>query len=212
MLKEVGQIAVKLSRSPLGIIALAFVLVYGIAALLAGTGGFDPNERQVLIWFLVIFPVFIFAVFCWLVTRHHQKLYAPSDFSDEAHFLQLIDGKIETLPEKLSSDSTLKRYRGKMEYQILKTLWTKQVNKFPDYSGLWTFRINANTLVYLKYREAASKLIGEGLISETEQGQLYLTKDGFEYCKSHHKEFPPEQWWPEETIDHEKLRIALGEG
>lgn len=212
MMKDFGQIAVKLSRSPLGIIALAFVLVYGIAALLAGKAGFEPNERQILIWFLVIFPTLIFFIFCWLVTRHHEKLYAPSDFMDETHFLQLTEGKIDKPFEKLTSNKALKRSREKMEYQILNTLWTKQVNKFPDYSGLWTFRINANTPVFLQYREAASKLIGEGLISETEQGQLYLTREGFNYCKSHYKEFPPEQWWPEEAIDQEKLRIALGAG
>jgi len=120
------------------------------------------------------------------------------------------EGQIEKPAEALSAQSVKQQARAQMEYQVLKTLWTKQVNRFPDYSGLWSFRINANTPVYLPYREAASKLIGEGLISETDQGQLYLTKDGFEYCKNHYKEFPLEQWWPEETIDKEKLRVALG--
>lgn len=210
MLKEFGHIALKLSRSPLGIIALAFVLVYGIAALLAGTGSFDPDERRIFIWFLVLFPVLIFAGFCWLVTRHHKKLYAPSDFADEANFLRLTEGRIEKSSEALAAQSVQEPPRRRMEYQILKTLWTKQVNRFPDYSGLWTFRINANTSVYLQYREAAGKLIGEGLIGETDKGQLYLTKDGFEYCKNHYKEFPPEKWWPEESIDESKLAIAIG--
>jgi hypothetical protein len=101
--------------------------------------------------------------------------------------------------------------RRPMEYKILQTLWTKQVNYFPEYSAVWTFRIGANTPIFLEYREAASKLIGEGLISESDKGQLYLTKEGFEYCKKHYKEWPPEQWWPEETINENKLRIALGE-
>lgn len=99
--------------------------------------------------------------------------------------------------------------RRTMEYKILNTLWTKQVNKYPDYSKVFTFRINANSSEYLEFREASSKLIGEGLISETESGQIYITKKGFEYCKQHHEKFPPEQWWPEETINHENLEKVL---
>jgi len=101
--------------------------------------------------------------------------------------------------------------RRPMEYKILNTLWTKQVNKFPDFSKVFTFRINANTPEYLEYREASNRLIGEGLISETESGQVYITQKGFEYCKQHYEEFPPDQWWPNETINQEHLTMVLQE-
>ncbi len=100
--------------------------------------------------------------------------------------------------------------RSPMEYKILNTLWTKQVNKFPDFKVLFTFRIHVNSTEYLEYREAGSRLIGEGLISESDQGQFYLTVKGFEYCKTHYKEFPSDQWWPEETINQENLRKVQG--
>jgi hypothetical protein len=59
MLKDFADAAVKLARNPLGIIGLAFVLVYGIAGVVAGTSALQPGERVVLVWFLVIFPVLI---------------------------------------------------------------------------------------------------------------------------------------------------------
>ena len=98
-----------------------------------------------------------------------------------------------------------------MEYKILNTLWTKQVNKYPDFTKVFTFRINANTPEYLEYREASNRLIGEGLISETESGQVYLTQKGVGYCKKHYEEFPPDQWWPYETINQENLTKVLQE-
>lgn len=97
-----------------------------------------------------------------------------------------------------------------MEKMILNTLWVQQVNYYPDYSGVWTFRIHANTPVYLAFRDAGTKLIKEGLISETNEGQYYLTKLGFDYCKEHYKEFPPDRLYPEILINNEKLKIALG--
>ena len=97
-----------------------------------------------------------------------------------------------------------------MEYKILNTLWTKQVNKFPDFSKVFTFRINTNSPEYIEYREASSKLMGEKLISETDFGQIHITQAGFEYCKEHYREFPPDQWWPNETINEENLIIVIG--
>lgn len=76
------------SRNPLGIIALFIVLVYGIAGVVAGTASFDRSEALPLIYFLVIFPVLVLGVFTWLVVSHSQRLYAPSDFRDDASYLQ----------------------------------------------------------------------------------------------------------------------------
>jgi len=91
----------------------------------------------------------------------------------------------------------------------LNTLWTKQVNKFPTFSTLFTFVISQNTPEYLQFREAGSKLFGEGLVGETDAGQYHLTHKGWEWCKEHYNEFPSDQWWPEETIDEENLKKVL---
>jgi hypothetical protein len=80
--------AKSLSRNPLGIIALFIVLIYGFAALTLGfNSNLQPNERFPLVWFLVAFPVIVLCLFGWLVSKHHWKLYAPSDYrSDEIFF------------------------------------------------------------------------------------------------------------------------------
>ncbi len=91
-LDQFGKTASGLSKNPLGIIALFIVLIYGVAALVLGFTGnsLEPNQRWPLIWFLVLFPVIVLAVFTWLVSRHPTKLYSPSDFREETHFLQAI--------------------------------------------------------------------------------------------------------------------------
>jgi len=79
-------------RSPLGIIALFQVLIYGIAGFV--TANLAPEEAGIirpLVWFLAVFPVIVLLAFTYLVARHHQKLYAPSDFGDEANFMRLFE-------------------------------------------------------------------------------------------------------------------------
>ncbi|MEZ6139014.1 MAG: pYEATS domain-containing protein [Zavarzinella sp.] len=96
-LSEFGETAKGLSRNPLGIIALFIVLVYGFACLVVGVGKTEPCERSPLIWFLVIFPVMVLGVFAWLVSRHHKKLYAPTDYKDETHFVATINPDLNLL-------------------------------------------------------------------------------------------------------------------
>ena len=99
--------------------------------------------------------------------------------------------------------------RSRIEYMILNTLWTKQVNRYDDASQVWTFRINDNAPVFLEYRDASTKLIREGFVRELQNGHLCLTESGFDYCKSHYQDFPPEQWWPGEELDQERLKTVL---
>lgn len=79
-----------LARNPLGIIALFIVLVYGFASLVtAFTGSFTHEERLPLIYFLVLFPVLVLAVFAWLVSSHSGKLFAPADFKNEENYVKM---------------------------------------------------------------------------------------------------------------------------
>ncbi len=89
--------AIKLSRNPLGIIALFIVLVYAIAGTIFSTSA-QTYERVILLVFLVLFPLIVFAAFYVLVTQHHDKLYAPSDFSSDKHFVELIEKRIASSP------------------------------------------------------------------------------------------------------------------
>lgn len=89
--RNFGDIAQKLARNPLGIIALFIVLVYGIAALVtAFSGSMPPDERIPLVYFLVAFPILVLAVFAWLVSRHSNKLFSPKDFRNDESYLKTL--------------------------------------------------------------------------------------------------------------------------
>jgi len=112
---EFSKAAQKLSRNPLGIIALFIVLVYGIAALVLGvsSNNLQPNERLPLIYFLVSFPIIVLIAFYRLVSHHHVKLYAPDDFQDKEGFFralspleqkQKLDEEIKSIEEEAKAD------------------------------------------------------------------------------------------------------------
>lgn len=88
--EQFGQTAVKLSQGPLGIIALFIVLIHGFASLVLGFAeNIGEENRSILVWFLVLFPVFVFTVFAWLVSTCHQKLYPPGAYTNEEIFRDL---------------------------------------------------------------------------------------------------------------------------
>lgn len=88
------QTAVKLSQGPLGIIALFIVLIHGFASLVLGfSQQLEQGNRTILVWFIVLFPVFVFSVFAWLVSTRHQKLYPPTAYRNEDIFRDLAYGR-----------------------------------------------------------------------------------------------------------------------
>ena len=95
MIDKFGSIAQRLARNPLGIIALFIVLVYGMAALVTTSSAIEQWHQLILIIFLVCFPILVLMVFYRLVTRHVEKLYGPTDYSNEVNFLEAI-GRIRT--------------------------------------------------------------------------------------------------------------------
>jgi len=114
-----GNIATRLARNPLGIIGLAFVLVYGIAGYTATSDVFQDDERKVLVYILVLFPILIIGVFYKLVTAHHTKLYAPSDYRDDANFLQSLDARISNSPKVLELEEVTEQIKQEIEGQPL---------------------------------------------------------------------------------------------
>lgn len=207
-MKDFGDIAVKLSRNPLGVLSLAFVFVYGIAGYVCTSSSLQADERRILIWFIVLFPLTILLAFYRLVAIHNTKLFGPSDFTDESNFLAYTSGHITR--EQVEHNQGQPHRRSLMEYKILNTLWTKQVNKWPDLAAFFTFKIFDKSSEYRRFKEAGGKLIGEGLLNETEDGQYVLTYEGWDYCKANFKEFPPDQWWPEEKINQDNLIKIVG--
>jgi hypothetical protein len=81
--------ATQLSQGPLGIIALFIVLIHGFASLVLGLGAdIGDDNKSILVWFLVLFPVLVFLGFTLLVSSYHRHLYPPQAFSDSRIFLE----------------------------------------------------------------------------------------------------------------------------
>jgi hypothetical protein len=102
-MKEFAKSAKDLAKSPLGIVALFLVLVYGMACLLFGftAASLSGGQKWLIILFIILFPGIVLWAFYQLVTKHHNKLYAPADWRDESHFLEAM--KIE-LPASKQAD------------------------------------------------------------------------------------------------------------
>lgn len=107
---------IPLSKSPLGIIALFIILVYGFASLVVGASSqLSQEERTIIVYFMVTFPVMVLVVFSWLVSNHHHKLYRPDDFKK-------IDGFIEAYREGRRDTSNLPNLDREIELQINKII------------------------------------------------------------------------------------------
>lgn len=104
--KQFGNVAQKLARNPLGVIALFIVLVYGFASLVTTFGGsFSAKERRLLIYFLALFPVLVLGVFAWLVSRHSTKLFAPSDFRNEENYVRTLSATASLAVASVKNDT-----------------------------------------------------------------------------------------------------------
>jgi CheY-like chemotaxis protein len=89
--KSFGETATRLSKNPLGIIALFIVLVYGFAAFVtSSSSNMSSAERIPLIYFLVFFPIIVLGTFGWLVSQHWNKLYGPGDFRKEENYMAVV--------------------------------------------------------------------------------------------------------------------------
>ena len=126
-----GKTAQRLATNPLGIIALFIVLVYGIAGIVFGTAAqnLEHNQKTIMVWFLVLFPVLVLGVFTWLVTKHHTKLYAPKDFPDASTFLKTLSlseqkEKVEKEVEEIISETpSIKEFDESRKDSIIKKIY-----------------------------------------------------------------------------------------
>lgn len=75
-------------KNPLGIIGIFLVLTEAIASLVIVNSHLNDLQNTILVLFIVFFPCLVLAAFYLLVTRHHKKLYSPSDYKDEQNFVR----------------------------------------------------------------------------------------------------------------------------
>uniref|UniRef100_A9A7K2 Uncharacterized protein n=1 Tax=Methanococcus maripaludis (strain C6 / ATCC BAA-1332) TaxID=444158 RepID=A9A7K2_METM6 len=91
-LKEFLKSAEHLSKNPLGILGLFTALILYVLYVFASNQ--NISDIQTLLVVLFLFGVLI--VYYKLVTEHHTKLYAPYDFQNEEHFVNLVN-KVDNL-------------------------------------------------------------------------------------------------------------------
>jgi len=96
-------------KNPIGIIGWFLVLVEAIAALVVIQSSLNDTLNTILVLFIVLFPCLVLWIFYCLVTKHHEKLYSPSDYKNEDNFVKSYNNstqnmellerkKFETLP------------------------------------------------------------------------------------------------------------------
>jgi CheY-like chemotaxis protein len=95
--EQFAESAKGFTKSPLGIIALFIVLIYGFASIVVGFGQGISGHIAPLIYFMIVFPIIVFLGFLWLVANHHNKLYGPSDFKNEDNFLKAQMASVASL-------------------------------------------------------------------------------------------------------------------
>lgn len=173
-----------LAKNPLGIIALFISLIYGFACLVLGLSAnkLENSERIPLIWFLIFFPVLVLIAFVYLVSKHHRKLYAPSDFRDDKSFLEASDSiskehKLINEFREFSNESSIdkngeKNIKEKMENEVKIHVEDRpQVLEFNVFRKHY-MQIESNALNYLERKYNAP------LFRNVRIRGLFLTFDG----------------------------------
>jgi len=85
-------------KNPLTVIA-----IFAGTAEISGTAilpFLEPANQQTYIWFLMLFPLLLIIFFFITLNWNHKVLYAPSDFSNEDNFVNIL--KKPTIQETLS--------------------------------------------------------------------------------------------------------------
>ncbi|WP_407559676.1 hypothetical protein [Vibrio parahaemolyticus] len=69
----------------------------------------DVANQAIYIWFLMLFPVILISLFFITLNFNHRVLYAPSDYKNESHFLELFGysnagEQLEKIENELAED------------------------------------------------------------------------------------------------------------
>jgi len=90
---------------PIPLLAFVGTLIEGIIGVIAYASQNSPYF-PILALALIIIPFFLVIIIYLLITKHHEKLYAPGDFSNPDHFIELIRNSSKKIEDFGSSDQT----------------------------------------------------------------------------------------------------------
>lgn len=96
-------------KNPLTVIA-----IFAGTAEISGTAILpllEAQSQQTYIWFLMLFPFTLVALFFITLNWNHRVLYAPSDFEDEDNFVNIL--------EKSTVSEQIEKYEKEIEPEII---------------------------------------------------------------------------------------------
>lgn len=137
--------------NPLTIIAI-FAGLAEVASTVA-LAVVDKEVQLLLVWFVMLFPVFLASLFFVTLNFNPQVLYAPSDFQNEENFLNLLRNKKNL---EVSFSRLNKELEGATD-KILETI----VSRFGQEAG--EQRQNLRQLIELQFKELKTS------VKETEE-------------------------------------------
>ena len=92
-------------KNPIGVIGIFLVLTEAIASMVIVKSSLNDMQNTILVLFIVLFPCLVLFAFYLLVTRHHEKLYSPSDYKDEKNFVNTYNNATQKDEIKQIDDS-----------------------------------------------------------------------------------------------------------
>jgi tetratricopeptide (TPR) repeat protein len=101
---------------------LTIIAIFSALAEVAGTvtvSLISPEVQGTFIWFVMLFPVTIVAMFFLTLNFNPKVLYAPSDFKDEENFLSSLRGENLTKSTFKAIEKKLESTKYELEKQFL---------------------------------------------------------------------------------------------
>ncbi|MDK8188793.1 hypothetical protein QP794_01685 [Paenibacillus sp. UMB7766-LJ446] len=157
---------------------LTIIAIFAGIAELAGTTvllGLPIEIQRVFVWFVMGFPVGLVFTFFLVLVLKHEVLYAPSDFTDENHFIGLwkkrkdIDTELNettTLLEQMkeltktttenSTDEKIKELKDKLDEALEKIEIAKMNNESDSHGRPSTIR---RSMSYALVSEQVEKIV-----------------------------------------------------
>ena len=130
MEKNIGNYAVKLSRNPLGIIALFILLVDALAGCILGFVDLDGTLQAILVCFIALFPVLTILIFAFLVIKYPGNLYAPGDFQNQDHFMEIVKSRIRSEVDNVNADAL--KELAKLDIELIPIWEVRTANRSED--------------------------------------------------------------------------------
>ncbi|MBO5450458.1 MAG: hypothetical protein J6L77_04610 [Coprococcus sp.] len=94
-------------KNPIGVIGIFLVLTEAIASTVIVKSNLNDFQNTILVIFVVLFPCLVLWVFYLLVTKHHKKLYSPSDYKDEQNFVNTYNSNTQKNENVITDNKTM---------------------------------------------------------------------------------------------------------